>query len=97
MKINPTGVPNYISGKQRSKYIDFEASPLSSFPTDDAISLSEDAMSFAKVLAAARETYSANAAGSAERVSSLREQIAAGTYRIDSETIAGSIIGELYG
>lgn len=96
MKINPIGGPGYIPGNNRARKIDaYRASALP--PTRDEAALSEDAISFSKVFTEAKQALGAEAESRADRVASLKARVEDGTYRVDSDKIAESILGDLYG
>lgn len=96
MKINPIGGPDYIQGNSRSRKIDaYRASQLP--PSRDEATLSEDAISFSKVFTEAKQAMGPEGTDRPDRVAELKVQVAEGTYHIDSEQIAESILGDLYG
>lgn len=97
MKINPAGIPNYVTGKRRINSFDKAYTKTSGFPSGDELTLSADVLSFSKVFAAVKETYPAASASEPARVSDIASRIADRSYFVDSETIASSILGDMYG
>lgn len=63
----------------------------------DEATLSSESISFSLALAEAREALNTRSAADPNRIADIREQIQAGTYRVSSEDIADSMLGELYG
>ena len=96
MKINPTGNPNFIQNSYRAGKVDAYKKS-AALPGRDEAALSEEAISFSRVFSEVREAV-APARGEAEsgRIAALKAQVEAGTYRIDSEKLAESIIGDLF-
>ena len=95
MKISPTGRPSFIQPNLRAG----KAAAYSGLPAGtgrDEVTLSEDALSFSKVFAAARDAaFVTNS--SAQRLTELKTRIDSGMYSVGSDTLADSILGELYG
>lgn len=96
MKINPTGGPNFISGNYRSNKIDAykKSQPVSS---NDEATLSADALSFSKVFSEVKKSPVTQSPDELARIADIKAQVKAGIYQVDSDKIAESILGDLYG
>lgn len=94
MKINPMGNAGYISGNNRTGKVDaYKKSQLT--PGSDEAVLSEEAVSFSKIFAQAKE--SVRSPEDQDRIADIKAQIQAGTYNVDSQDVAESILGDLFG
>ena len=96
MKINPAGGPGYIPGSYRVSHIDAYRKSAGLQKRDEAV-LSEEAISFSKVFAEVKQTANIRSSEELTHIAELKAQVEAGTYRIDSDKIAESILGDLYG
>ena len=96
MKINPTGTSNYITGARRVGNIGDAYKELSPLSSGDELAVSADALSFSKVFAAVKETNLAASVSLPARVSDIAARISDGSYHVDSEELAASILGDLY-
>jgi negative regulator of flagellin synthesis FlgM len=94
MKINPAGGTGYIGGGYRAAKIGLYKNNIPAMGGDEA-QLSSNALSFSKAMASARAEASSSADNLA-RIEEIRQQVQAGTYRVDSDKIADSILGSLY-
>lgn len=83
---------NLIPGSYRAKANAYKQSV--GLGRDEAV-LSEEALSFSKIFSEFREAAGAANAGQPERVADIRAQLQAGTYKVDSEKIAESLLGIL--
>ena len=97
MKINPTGAPNYIAGGRRVCSTYEAQTKDSGFSSGDELTMSADVLSFSRVFAAVKEANLAASASEPTRVSDIASRIADGSYLVDSEAIAASILGDTYG
>lgn len=94
MKINPTGNANFITGNYRPGKVSAYTQTRAASRSDEAL-LSDEALSFSKVFAQTKEAVKAEESGRAERISEIKAQVQSGTYRVDSDKIADSILGFL--
>lgn len=94
MKINPTGVPNYVTGKRRTGAAGEAFTKRHSVSSGDELTLSSDSLSFTKVFAAVKEANRTASAADPGRLSDIAARIADGTYYVDSELLASSILGD---
>lgn len=96
MKINPVGNIGPINGSQRISKLDLYKNSQSVSRSDRA-ELSDEAISFSKAFASAKAAAGAESPDKASRIEEIKKQVNDGTYRVDSDKIAESILGDLYG
>lgn len=96
MKINPTGNTNFISGNYRAGKMDAYKKSQSPASLDEA-ALSEEAVSFSKIFAQVKDAANTRSAADMERIADIKAKVQDGTYYVDSEDIAESILGDLFG
>ncbi|NLB29257.1 MAG: flagellar biosynthesis anti-sigma factor FlgM [Clostridiales bacterium] len=97
MKINPIGIPTYMTVKRRIDNIGGVFAKTSGFPSGDELTLSPEVLIFSKVFAAVKEAREAAPVSEQARVSDIASRIADGSYHVDSGAVASSILGDLDG
>lgn len=90
MKINPIVSHNIIQSYRSSKTLP-TAGPKSLGGTDE-VSFSQEAKSFSKLMTELREQVRSGSADQLERVRLLKAEVQNGSYRIDSDRLAESIL-----
>jgi len=89
MKIIPITNPNILRSYQATKPFTEKAK----FPTGrDEVTFSEEALSFSKALAEAREATEARTPEEQAHIAGLKQAIEQGEYRIDSDKVADKIL-----
>lgn len=96
MKINGPGNTNFIADNYRARQIDAYKKS-AGVPARDEAALSSEAISFSKVFTEAREALNLRGASDPSRIADIKERVQAGTYRVNSEDIADSILKDLFG
>ena len=95
MKINGVGGSNFVQGNNRANKVSAHEK-YNAISREDKILISDEAISFSRVLSAARQDAEVREADVKSRIETIREQIENGTYNVSSEELAESIIGEIY-
>ena len=95
MKINGVGGPGFVPGTGRTNRIS-AYEKYNAIPEGDKVSISDEAISFSRVLSAARQDAEVREADVKSRIEAIKEQIENGTYSVSSDALAESILGELY-
>ena len=89
MKINPIFNPNILKNYQ-------SVSPVTAKPEApggrDAVTVSDEAMSFSKILAEAKDAIELRSPEEKARIEEITQAVRQGTYRIDSDKIAEKIL-----
>jgi len=89
MKINPIFNPNILKNYQSVSQV----TPKPDAPANrDAVTVSEEAMSFSKILAEAKETIELRSPEEKARIEEIAHAVRQGTYRIDSAKVAEKIL-----
>lgn len=96
MKINPIGNTGPVSSSYRTNKVSAYMNTQSTMRADEA-TLSDEAISFSKIFAEAREAASVREEDNAARIAELKQQVQDGTYSVDSGALADSILGDLFG
>lgn len=90
MKINATSsiypVESYRTQSMKS------ATSASARPENDKVVLSTEALSFADAFSAVKASIDVHVTQSAASVENIRAQVAAGTYTVDTDDLASSIL-----
>ncbi|NLB29866.1 MAG: flagellar biosynthesis anti-sigma factor FlgM [Clostridiales bacterium] len=94
MKINGIGGPNFVQGNYKINKAS-ASEKYNAAQGGDKVSISDEAMSFSKVFAAAKQDANVRETDVKSRIETIREQIESGTYDVSSEDIADSILREL--
>jgi len=90
MKINPITNPNILKSYQATKPYGPEKAK---FPTGrDEVTFSEEAISFSKALAEARDAIEVRTPEEKARIADITAAINQGEYRIESDKIADKIL-----
>ena len=92
MKINPIINPNVLRSYQANKP-GFEKTK--SVEKRDELSLSKEALSFSKALAEAKDAIEFRTPEEQAHIAGIKQAVAQGTYKIDSDLIAARIVDEL--
>lgn len=95
MKINGVGGPGFIQGNYKANRITGQER-YGIAQGGDKVSISEEAMTFSKVFAAAKQEAGVRETEVKSRIDTIKEQLENGTYSVSSEDLAESILGELY-
>lgn len=95
MKIGPLSNPNFLSGYQVNRSVPGRST--SAPGKVDEASFSEEAISFSKLFTELKDTVDARSDEELQRIAELRGQVRGGTYHVDSEDIAESIIADFIG
>jgi flagellar biosynthesis anti-sigma factor FlgM len=93
MKINPITISNVQSAYKTGKANRTAAASVSS--GHDEITLSDESVAFAKVLANAKEKLTAAEKPDEDTIARLKSAIAAGEYKVSSTDVAESILSAL--
>ena len=89
MKINPIFNPNILRNYQQASQV--TAKPDVPASRDEVV-VSDEAMSFSKILAEAKESIEARTPEEKVRIEEIKLAVRQGTYRIDSDKIAEKIL-----
>ena len=92
MKINPIINPNVLRSYQATKP-GFEKTK--SAEKRDEVSLSKEALSFSKALAEAKDAIEFRTPEEQAHIANIKQAVAQGNYKIDSDLIAARIVDEL--
>jgi flagellar biosynthesis anti-sigma factor FlgM len=96
MKINPLHNPNIIKSYAASRPLKAQAAKAA--PGMDQAVFSDEALSFAKALAEARQTESAapsSDAARAAKVADIKARVENGTYNVSAEDVADRMIEDI--
>jgi anti-sigma28 factor (negative regulator of flagellin synthesis) len=96
MKINPASGANYIPGGYKVGKSGAYGKTGGLTKSDEA-SLSSEAMTFSRIMSSIRRPDETENADEASRIASIREQVQAGNYSVNSDAVADSILGNLFG
>jgi len=89
MKINPITNPNILRSYQATRPV--QDRPKASGGRDEVV-FSEEALSFSKALAEARDAIELRTPEEREHIAGIKEAIAQGEYNVDSEKVADRIL-----
>ena len=93
MKINPIANPNILRSYQATKPAGPEKSK--SANGRDEVTFSDEALSFSKALAAARDTIEFRTAEERAHIANITNAIRQGEYNVDSDKVADRILDAL--
>lgn len=96
MKINPTGNAGFVNSAYRNSKVELYKQN-QSVSRGDKAELSDEAISFSKAFSAAKSAAGIEDSDKADRIAQIKQQLQAGTYKVSSEDVAESILGNLYG
>ena len=89
MKINPITNPGILQSYAASKPAPAKQKPAGSH---DEVTFSEEALSFSKALEEARGAIETRTAEEKKHIADIKDAVAQGTYRIESDKIADKIL-----
>lgn len=97
MKINstPSGNANFINGSYRAAKVSAYKTEQRMPGSDEAL-LSNEAVSFSRIFAEAREAADVRSPEELFRVADIKQQVQSGTYNVDSGEVADSILGSIF-
>jgi len=89
MKINPIFNPNILKSYQQASQVTSKPeAPVSR----DAVTVSDEAMTFSKILAEAKESMETRSPEEKARIEEIKLAVRQGTYKIDSDKVAEKIL-----
>ena len=94
MKINPISNPNILRSYQATKPVQDKAK---SSGGRDSVTFSEEALSFSKSLAEAKEALETRSPEEKARIADIKQAVRQGTYNIESDKIADKILESVLG
>jgi len=94
MKINPIANPNILRSYQATQSVSEKKAATGG---RDQVSFSNEALSFSKALAEAREMLETRTPAEQSRIADVTDAVRQGSYRIDSEEIAEKILESVKG
>ena len=89
MKINPITNPNVLRSYQATKS---SSDKMNAASRRDELTLSEEALSFAKAMSEAKDAIEFRSAEERARISEVANAVRQGQYRVDSDLIAARIL-----
>ena len=94
MKINPIKNPDILRTYQAAKPVHKKAKVASG---RDEVTFSDEALSFSKAMAKAKDTLEIRTPEEKARISEIKAAVRQGTYKIDSEKVAEKILESIQG
>ena len=94
MKINPILNPNILRSYQANKAAPQKAGTACG---RDEVTFSEEALSFSKALAEARDAIELRTPEEKSHIADVRDAVRSGEYRVDSDVIADKILESVLG
>lgn len=96
MKINSSPALSYIAGTQYNNQKAAAYKKAQGSGSDELV-LSKDALSFSKVYSSVREAAKTRSPEELDRIADIKARVQNGSYRVDSDKIAESLLLSLYG